>query len=85
MKEQKHENNDKNNRNDEKQLIKDKEKEATKKKLIVRNKMVNNSSNIGVLFETIRGSVYFTTVLFMSVFHAISSFSNSFIIEVIVV
>ena len=41
----------------------------------LRNKILN-------LFGIMRRSVYLTTVLLLSLFHAVSSFSNSFIIEV---
>ena len=80
------ENNSKNNRNDGIQFTKDndEEKESTEN-AIERNNMIKNSYSIKILLEIMGESVYFTTVLFMSLFHAVSSFSNSFIIEVIAV
>ena len=54
-------------------------KEKSEKKKITTNESRNEFLN---LFEVMRRSVYFTTVLFLSFFHAVSSFSNSFIIEV---
>ena len=50
-------------------------------------KRKENEINVGMykimnLFTTVRRSLYLTTVLFISLFHAVSSFSNSFIVEV---